>query len=993
MSDIISEIGLTREEFEKFQPYDYLVRNAKKIPDEIAITDGETTLTWKELFEMTKRIARELRDRGVEPGDIVATRLPPILSVFFAWAIFHEAAVFLTYFDGIEETPEIPFRFIVSNSPMDLADPSRLILIDDAWFEKIHMNSIIIDQRHYPTPDSISRYVTSSGTTGRPKLMPFSWTASIQRAIDSHNRSRSKTVVLTTFSIRAETGWHNAFGSALLQRPHLIARDAVNYIELMRTHRVDVFRASPVHLAEFVNALESTGQHLPELSLIIPVGGRLPNNVSDALQRLTSAQIGNGYGATEVGPMSMRYTTSSDHSDAGGIDPITEVQIVDEETHQVLPDGEVGLVRARTQHMIHEYPGNPEATERHFRDGWFYPGDYGRVVDNNLFLEGRADELINQGGTKIDPVLIEEAFADIPEVLDCAAFGLVDESGISRISIAYVADRKLDGEWLRAQVEPRLGRRTPRNFFRVSEIPLGETGKPLRRELVELVNLMTNGQKPEARNSRDGREVRPTNSAGFVQPFDYVRRAVKDNPDGAALIHAQGTITRRQLGILAKQYAMYLRMRGVKPGDIVMIQLDFIRQLAFSLAVFHEAAVLAPFVPKVVDEGTLDVQWLISNTRIEVFPESKNIVLTDEVLAVIEGNTTMFPAREYPSENSILRIAFSSGTTGTPKPIAFTVSQAAERSLDHESRTLSEHQFMSMMPPVQGMGWWSWYASVIKQRPYIIPSSPEENIAQIRALGVDSVVASPAQIAQLMGVLALSGTSLPSLRTVQLGGSNLSAAVIAQVKRLTDAKVVNLYGSTEVGPTTIRRDDNEDPAYVGEILPGVTVEIVDPTSHEPLPDGNVGLVRARSATMAHEYLGNPSATADSWKDGWFYSGDLGRVDNNKLYLAGRVSELINSGGTKVDPTVIDAHFDTEPEFTDHAAFAVNLPNGLEQVGLAYVSSGEVDLPSIEKRALVALRSIAPALYQPVSEIPRNELGKPMRTELTRRFSEPNSQEV
>jgi non-ribosomal peptide synthetase component E (peptide arylation enzyme) len=100
----MSELGLTREEFERFQPYDYLVRNAKKIPNEIAVTDGESTLTWKELFEMTKRIARELRERGVQPGDIVATRLPPILSVFFAWAIFHEAAVFLPYFDGIEET-------------------------------------------------------------------------------------------------------------------------------------------------------------------------------------------------------------------------------------------------------------------------------------------------------------------------------------------------------------------------------------------------------------------------------------------------------------------------------------------------------------------------------------------------------------------------------------------------------------------------------------------------------------------------------------------------------------------------------------------------------------------------------------------------------------------------------------------------------------------------------------------------------------------------
>jgi fatty-acyl-CoA synthase len=190
----------------------------------------------------------------------------------------------------------------------------------------------------------------------------------------------------------------------------------------------------------------------------------------------------------------------------------------------------------------------------------------------------------------------------------------------------------------------------------------------------------------------------------------------------------------------------------------------------------------------------------------------------------------------------------------------------------------------------------------------------------------------------------------------------------------------------------MRRDDNDDPSYVGEVLPGLSVEIVDPVSRVPLPDGEVGLVRARSETMSHEYLGNPAATAESWKDGWFYSGDLGRLENNKLFLAGRTSEVINDGGGKIDPIIIDAHFDDEQAFDDHAAFAVHMPNGLDRVGLAYVARGDVDLSPVMKRADDALKFHAPAVYMPVSEIPRNELGKPMRNQLTQQFAETNSHE-
>jgi acyl-CoA synthetase (AMP-forming)/AMP-acid ligase II len=179
----------------------------------------------------------------------------------------------------------------------------------------------------------------------------------------------------------------------------------------------------------------------------------------------------------------------------------------------------------------------------------------------------------------------------------------------------------------------------------------------------------------------------------------------------------------------------------------------------------------------------------------------------------------------------------------------------------------------------------------------------------------------------------------------------------------------------------MRRDGDDDPSYVGDVLPDVDVQIVDPETRVPVPDGQIGLVRTRSSTMALEYLGDPVATAESWRDGWFYAGDLGLLKGSKLFLAGRESEIINIGGLKVDPARIDTHFDSEPDFVEHAAFAIPMANGLECIGLAYVPTDTLDLAAVIDRANDTLGKFAPAIFVPVKKIPRNHLDKPQRKAL------------
>jgi acyl-CoA synthetase (AMP-forming)/AMP-acid ligase II len=120
------------------------------------------------------------------------------------------------------------------------------------------------------------------------------------------------------------------------------------------------------------------------------------------------------------------------------------VQIVDE-LDQVQPFDTEGIVRVASSTMANEYFNNPEATAESFKEGWFYPGDRGRLNENGLlFLTGRESEIINRGGTKIDPVTVDEDVLAYPGVEDAAAFGLSRRVGVEEIAIALVAKEDFD---------------------------------------------------------------------------------------------------------------------------------------------------------------------------------------------------------------------------------------------------------------------------------------------------------------------------------------------------------------------------------------------------------------------------------------------------------------------------------------------------------------------------------------------------------------------
>lgn len=155
------------------------------------------------------------------------------------------------------------------------------------------------------------------------------------------------------------------------------------------------------------------------------------------------------------------------------------VEIVDR-ADRPLPPGATGLVRIGSPATIDGYLGDDEATRDHFRRGWFYPGDVGRLTaDGQVIHLGRADGMMVMNGINIFPAEIEHVVAAHPAVADCVALGIahpVSES-VPICVVVLRAGATATADEIRAFAQTRLGAIHPRAVIVAETIPRNDQGK------------------------------------------------------------------------------------------------------------------------------------------------------------------------------------------------------------------------------------------------------------------------------------------------------------------------------------------------------------------------------------------------------------------------------------------------------------------------------------------------------------------------------------
>lgn len=231
-----------------------------------------------------------------------------------------------------------------------------------------------------------------------------------------------------------------------------------------------------------------------------------------------------------------------------------------------------------------------------------------------------------------------------------------------------------------------------------------------------------------------------------------------------------------------------------------------------------------------------------------------------------------------------------------------------------------------------------------------------------------------------------------SLRFVQAAGAPLPGEVRQELEQILHVPVLNDYGMTEACPiaTDAFLPGGPVPNSAGRSC-GLQVAVMDP-SGELVQSGADGEIVVRGLAVFSGYADDPEANRTAFQNGWFRTGDLGRLDQEgNLFLTGRLKEMINRGGEKILPGEVDIAIASHPAVREAAAFSVPHPTLGEDVACAVVlrASSEPPVSANELRSFAAqqlARFKIPRRIYFIDEIPRGELGKPQRWLLTERWN-------
>ena len=232
--------------------------------------------------------------------------------------------------------------------------------------------------------------------------------------------------------------------------------------------------------------------------------------------------------------------------------------------------------------------------------------------------------------------------------------------------------------------------------------------------------------------------------------------------------------------------------------------------------------------------------------------------------------------------------------------------------------------------------------------------------------------------------------ALRSLRFLTCAGAPLPAALRAELESALGIPIIEGYGLTEAGRVTMTPLDAREhrAGSVGRCC-GPETAIMD--EHGVLlPFGQEGEIVLRGGTLFEGYAHDPAATAAAFRNGWFRTGDLGRLDaDGFLYVTGRLKEIINRGAEKILPYEIEEALARHPAVREAAVFGYPHPSLGEDVGACVVRGEPVTAPALRRflSDILAPHKIPRRLVF-ADSIPKGATGKPQRARLAEQMGLP-----
>jgi len=376
--------------------------------------------------------------------------------------------------------------------------------------------------------------------------------------------------------------------------------------------------------------------------------------------------------------------------------------------------------------------------------------------------------------------------------------------------------------------------------------------------------------------------------------------------------------------------------------------------------------------------------------------------------ALAEQALTAIP--EGSDEDATL-ILFTSGATARPKSVPlthssfchFVLENVAPADPDAEERTLLS------VPLYHVAGFQTMMAGIYAGRVTVLQPQfePEEWLRLVERERVNRAMMVPTMLKSLLDHPRFGDFDLSSLRVLTYGAAPMSERVILEaIERLPGVQFMNAFGQTETAATItmlppedhVLEGTPEEIAKkrrrlrsIGRPLPDVEVRVVDEGGGE-VSVGTVGEIVARGPRVMKGYwnpAGAPDDARQAVRDGWVYTGDLGRRDEDGyIYLEGRAKEFMKRGGEMISPQEVEETLGEHPSVAEAAVLGVPDETWGEVVHAVVVlrpgkRASEAELVEFCRERLASFKK--PEKVHFASDLPRNALGKILRPQLRERL--------
>ncbi|EET4568245.1 medium-chain fatty-acid--CoA ligase [Escherichia coli] len=526
---------------------------------------------------------------------------------------------------------------------------------------------------------------------------------------------------------------------------------------------------------------------------------------------------------------------------------------------------------------------------------------------------------------------------------------------------------------------------------------------------------------------------------GDASLADYWQQTARAMPDKIAVVDNHGaSYTYSALDHAASCLANWMLAKGIESGDRIAFQLPgWCEFTVIYLACLKIGAVSVPLLPSWREA---ELVWVLNKCQAKMFfaptlfkqtrpvdlilplqnqlPQLQQIVGVDKLapatsslsLSQIIADNTPLTTAITTHGDELAAVLFTSGTEGLPKGVMLTHNNilASERAYCARLNLTWQDVFMMPAPLGHATGFLHGVTApfLIGARSVLLDIfTPDACLALLEQQRCTCMLGATPFVYDLLNVLEKQPADLSALRFFLCGGTTIPKKVARECQQL-GIKLLSVYGSTESSPHAVVNLDDPLSRFMhtdGYAAAGVEIKVVD-DARKTLPPGCEGEEASRGPNVFMGYFDEPELTARALdEEGWYYSGDLCRMDEaGYIKITGRKKDIIVRGGENISSREVEDILLQHPKI--HDACVVAMPDErLGERSCAYVvlKAPHHSLSLEEVVAFFSRKRVAKYKYPEhivvIEKLPRTASGKIpkflLRKDIMRRLTQDVCEEI